>query len=389
MSERERQPKFPGRQDYELAELLNRERAWRAPHGSAGKAIAKIAFALGPKNVFEASNVQQPRYMKNTDDSKQQDVWNASHHIPEDLRQAWGSAPGKNRNGDDKDPCFLYTNFRGQALDTVDNGLIQVLNDLYRVNKDELDSYRKKLTSSRTIKAISKLAGVFKRDQYGNRISHNDDAGNWMYKAVVEILRTMGIITGHVLEIPENMNHEKAADVIEAAIGSLLLKYGGKYEQDYPFRALWKLPSMSQATVSDRAQMRLLKLLAAADDLWQIDPASPDDLRQENFAPNAWAKRTLNHCIHPHVRSLEEFVQKRHETAGAKKRRGAESELRIQTYKARRIEHIMQKKDERRGNSLVTGRKVGFTARQLARGRVLSRLSCGCEQCDGQIRRKK
>lgn len=70
------------------------------------------------------------------------------------------------------------------------------------------------------------------------------------------------------MEIPLDMNNEKVGDLVEAMIGELFITYPeGFYEKDYPWRALWNLPSMATATSTDKAVLRLLEFVAVVQDM--------------------------------------------------------------------------------------------------------------------------
>ena len=115
-----------------------------------------------------------------------------------------------------------------------------------------------------------------------------------MWKAIVEMLRVFTAQNSQssssplVLEVPETMNSEKAGDLVEAMIGELMITYpDGKYETAFPFRAVWVLPSMTNATPTDKAVLRMLELVAIANDIAAAKPPN-------GASPHAWASDVLN-----------------------------------------------------------------------------------------------
>ena len=85
----------------------------------------------------------------------------------------------------------------------------------------------KKGVSSALVKELSALAGVFKREEFSNKdkrlkfkgsqddpkqVTFNVDPGNYMWKALVEIMRVMSLQMNSVsaaLAVPPDMNEEK------------------------------------------------------------------------------------------------------------------------------------------------------------------------------------
>ena len=61
----------------------------------------------------------------------------------------------------------------------------------------------------------------------------------------------------------------------------------GKYETVYPFRAVWVLAAMTSATSTDMAVLRLLELVAVADDIADVQPP-------KLATPHTWAWDVLN-----------------------------------------------------------------------------------------------
>ncbi len=135
--------------------------------------------------------------------------------------------------------------------------------------------WEKSGVSSTVVKELSNFAGVFKRravsktdkrkkykgsEDHPVHVSFNHDPGKEMWKLLLELLRVISLQTNSAsaaLALPPDMNVEKAGDLVEAMIGELMIQYpDGKYEQTFPFRAVWVLPTMSKATATDTAVLR-------------------------------------------------------------------------------------------------------------------------------------
>ena len=238
--------------------------------------------------------------------ANQNSIGDKDHFVPENVRHAYRTTPGKHVNGDPMEMEKLQINLRDKAQQAVRAGVVDVLNGFYSLNNTELaNGGAQKGVSSALVKELSSFAGVFKRDEISNKeklwkykgsqddpkqVTFNVDPGNYMWKALVEILRVMSLqmnSTSAALAVPLDMNDEKVGDLVEAMIGELMLRYPeGKYEVEFPFRAVWVLPKMSVATATDTAVLRFLCLVAAADDMATVKVPDKE-------TPHAWASAVL------------------------------------------------------------------------------------------------
>ena len=156
----------------------------------------------------------------------------------------------------------------------VRDGVVDVLNAFYLLNVQELALGNKSGVSSGLIKELSGFAGVLQRSPLAKKqvkflssihgtwqlISFNGDPGNWLWKAIVELIREFLLQKSQpssgsvVFAVPADMNSEKVGDLLEAMIGELMITYpAGMYERVYPYRAVWDLPTMTTATQTDKA----------------------------------------------------------------------------------------------------------------------------------------
>ena len=220
--------------------------------------------------------------------------------------------PGKTVDGKQTDMRDLQINLRDKAQNAVRDGVIDVLNAFYSLNVQQLATHpgKKSGVSSALIKTLSQVAGVVQRNAFSKndkrwkykashdnplQVSFNCDPGNWMWKAIVEMLRVITLqmdaksaSASVVLAVPADMNAEKVGDLVEAMIGELMITYpDGRYERTYPYRAVWVLPTMTTATATDKAVLRFLELVAAAEDMAAVRAPKDDD------APQAWASAVL------------------------------------------------------------------------------------------------
>ena len=184
------------------------------------------------------------------------------HRIPENLRYMVQTEPGKDADGKELVMEHALINLRDKAFQAVQEGVIPILNSFYNLNVDQIEQHGKDGPSSAIIKALSKFAGVFNRERFGKKdlrrkytkeedardgfardVSFNRDLGNWMYKAIVELLRLISqqmsetdIYDGEALVVPPDMNEGKVGDLVEAMIGELMIRYPhGRYEINYPY----------------------------------------------------------------------------------------------------------------------------------------------------------
>ena len=233
-------------------------------------------------------------------------VGSKDHCIPENIRHAYRTAPGKNVNGGPMEMEELQINLRDKAVHAVRAGVVDVLNEFYSLNVGQLANCGARSgVSSALIKQLSAFAGVFKRDALSNKdkrwkykgsqdnpvhVTFNHDPGNWMWKATVELLRVISLqmnSASAALAVPPEMNAEKVGDLVEAMIGELMIRYpAGNYERTYPYRAVWVLPTMSKATATDTAVVRFLAMVAAAEDMATVRAPA-------NETPHAWASAVL------------------------------------------------------------------------------------------------
>jgi hypothetical protein len=275
-------------------------------------------------------------------------IGSKDHFIPENIRHACRTAPGKNVNGGPMEMEELGINLRDKAQQAVRAGVVDVLNEFYSLNARELSNGGAKSgVSSALVKELSSFAGVFKRDALSNKgklwkykasqddpkqVTFNVDPGNHMWKALVEILRVMSLqmnSASAALAVPPDMNEEKVGDLVEAMIGELMLRYPeGKYEQTFPYRAVWVLPKMSEATATDTAVLRFLALVAAAEDMATV--RAPD-----NDTPHAWASAVLP----PPSDSLIKLVDHRPPLGEGEKARSA-----LKAFKKQKRQEAMQAK---------------------------------------------
>ena len=271
--------------------------------------------------------------------ANQNSIGDKDHFVPENVRHAYRTAPGKHVNGDPMEMEELEINLRDKAQQAVQAGVVDVLNGFYLLNNTELAKGElakggaKKGVSSALVKELSSFAGVFKRDEISKHeklmkykgsqddpkpVTFNVDPGNYMWKALVEILRVMSLqmnSTSAALAVPLDMDKEKVGDLVEAMIGELMLRYPeGKYEVEFPFRAVWVLPKMSVATATDTAVLRFLCLVAAADDMATVK--APD-----NDTPHAWASAVLP----PPSDSMKKLVDNRPPLGEGEKKKRVEA----------------------------------------------------------------
>jgi hypothetical protein len=252
----------------------------------------------------------------------------------------------------------VQINLRDKAQNAVRAGVVGVLNEYYLLNATELakgdaaEGGARQGVSSALVKELSSFAGVFKRDEISNHekltkykgsqddpkpATFNVDPGNYMWKALVEILRVMSLqmnSTSAALAVPLDMNNEKVGDLVEAMIGELMLRYPeGKYEVEFPYRAVWVLPKMSVATATDTAVLRFLCLVAAAGDMATVKAPGKD-------TPHAWASAVLP----PPSDSMKKLVDNRPPPGEFAKKRSA---LKLY-HKRKREEERRAKREEDR-----------------------------------------
>ena len=157
----------------------------------------------------------------------------SDHRVPENMRYAYRSEPGKNVDGEALDLRDMQINLRDKALNAVRDGVIEILNAFYSLNVAELARHpsNKKGVSSTLIKALSEFAGVFERkalsqkderwgykgsDDNPPQVTFNSDPGNWRWKAIVEMLRVITLQTdtgSALLAVPADMHAEKVGDM--------------------------------------------------------------------------------------------------------------------------------------------------------------------------------
>ena len=136
-------------------------------------------------------------------------IGSKDHCIPENIRHAYRTAPGKNVNGVPMEMEELQINLRDKALLAVRAGVVDVLNAFYSLNVEQLATCGARSgVSSTLIKQLSEFAGVFQRDTLSKKdrrwkytgsqhhpihVSFNHVSGNWMWKAIVELLRVISL----------------------------------------------------------------------------------------------------------------------------------------------------------------------------------------------------
>lgn len=312
------------------------EQLWKLLDGYKRRHFYKGTVATASYQLHGGEHFTNPNFVGSKD-----------HRIPENMRHVYRTEPGKNVDGEQLDMWDLQINLRDKAQNAVRDGVIDVLNAFYSLNVQQLATHPgKKLgVSSALIKTLSELAGVFQRDAFSTKdkrwkykgshdnplqVSFNRDPGNWMWKAIVELLRVISLQMdtksasgSDVLAVPADMNAEKVGDLVEAMIGEFMIMYpDGKYERTYPYRAVWVLPTMTTATPTDKAVLRFLELVAAAEDMAAV--RAPKD-----ETPHAWASAVL-----PPSDFLRKLVENRPPLGEGEKARSAAKAFKKQKRQA-------------------------------------------------------
>ena len=127
------------------------------------------------------------------------------------------------------------------------------------------------------------------------------------------------------MAVPADLHAEKVGDLVEAMIGELMVMYDGRYERTYPYRAVWVLPSMTTATPTDKAVLRFLDLVAAAEDIATVNVPT-------GKTPHAWASAVL-----PSSDFLREVVDDR-----APRGSGEKASSAVKTHKKQQRQAEMQ-----------------------------------------------
>ena len=91
------------------------------------------------------------------------EIGNKGHRIPETILHAFRAAPGKDYHDNKLSSSDALVNLCDKARQAVKDGAVEMLNDLYYLNAEQLSAGNQSGASSRIIKQLSAYAGVLSR----------------------------------------------------------------------------------------------------------------------------------------------------------------------------------------------------------------------------------